>query len=264
MKRLPIAVCLAVIAAAFVYQQTNSIKTSRYTWQSSRVPRGFDGYRIVQVSDLHSKRFGRNQERLLRAIRKAQPDMIAFTGDFIDYKTKSLDSIMDLLAGIRGMAPVYYVDGNHDPNSPYYQAFRAMLSQYDVTVLHGWARLAHKDETVSLVGFPYWDFPYWDWKPSNVPDSADIVLSHSPDLFAALAGRGCGLVLAGHNHGGQIAFPGGKALFGPRKELLPAYSAGIYREGDATMVLSRGLGVSQIPFRLFAQPEIVVIELKTE
>jgi len=242
----------AISAIIFLIQQTNTLKTTHYTWQSSRVPQAFDGFRVVQVSDLHNKRFGRNQSRLIQSIRAAQPDMIALTGDFIDDKTRDLEFMRDLLEGIHELAPIYFVEGNHDTTSPFRGALLALLSQYNVTALDGYTQIERNGATMSLAGFPYWGSP-------NFHGPADIVLYHSPEHFASF---GAGLVIAGHNHGGQVALPGGRAVFGPRVEFFPRYSFGMYHEGDATMILSRGLGTSRIPFRVFAAPEIVVITLK--
>ena len=256
-------IVFAVAAVIFLIQQTNTLKISHYTWQSGRVPQVFDGFRIVQLSDLHSKRFGRAQERLLRAVRAAEPDIIALTGDFIDDHTRNLNAVRELLEGIRGLAPIYFVEGNHDTTSPFRGALLALLSQYDVTILDGYTQLERKcnvtslSATMSLAGFPYWE-------PWNFRYPADIVLYHSPEMFFEFAAKGCGLVIAGHNHGGQVALPSGRALIGPRIEFFPQYSSGVYHESGATMILSRGLGVSRIPFRAFATPEIVVIELKSE
>ena len=251
-----ILVVLLAAAALLLAQQTNTLKTTRYAWQSDRVPQAFEGYRIVQVSDLHNKRFGKGQRRLVRAIRDARPDMIALTGDFIDLHTKSLDAVTELLEGIQGLAPAYFIDGNWDSNSPYYGALLALLSQYDVMVLNGYTQLARDGGTMTLAGFPFWE-------TKNFTQPADIVLYHSPNRFSLFAAEGCGLVLAGHNHGGQIALPGGRALIDPNGNFLPKYSAGVYHEGDAAMILSRGLGTSVCPFRLFAPPEIVVITLES-
>ena len=246
---------LALALSLFLYQQTNVLQTTRYSWESPRVPRAFDGYRIVQLSDLHNKRFGKHQRRLLRAVREAKPDLIALTGDFVDLHTKSLAAATELLEGMQGLAPMLYVDGNHDPNSPYYQEFLALLDRYGVIVLDGVTQLLRGGETMTIAGYGYWEIQ----GPAIAP--ADIVLYHGPQWFPAFAAAGCGLVLAGHIHGGQIALPGGRAIVGPAGTLFPEYSHGVYREGASTMVLSRGLGTSGAPLRLFSPPEIVVIEL---
>jgi len=254
-KLLLALLVLAAAGAFFAVQQTNTLRTARYTWQSDRVPPAFDGFRIVQVSDLHNKRFGKEQKRLLAAIREAGPDMIALTGDFADKATRNLDAVEELLAGTQGLAPIYFVEGNHDLNSPFYGALLALLSQYGVTVLDGYAQLERDGESMRMLGFGY-------WTPGEFDLPADIALSHSPDGFPAFARQGFGLVLSGHIHGGQIALPNGRAFVGPNGKLFPRYSHGEYRQGDSTMLVSRGLGISRIPFRLFAPPEIVVIELK--
>jgi len=271
---LSIAVLLGAAAVIFLIQQTNTLSTTYFTWQSSRVPPGFDGFRIVQISDLHAKRFGREQARLLQIIRDAQPDLIAITGDMIDESTRSLDSVQELIAGLHGLAPIYFIDGNHDVRSWLYADMLALFEQYGVTVLQGayfmWhdgidtghrppdVRLERDGATMTLGAIANFD--------------ADIVLIHDPAKFPWYAEDGRdGLVLAGHMHGGQVALPNGRAIIGPfsgqrmeglQLSFFPQFSSGVYVDGDATMFLSRGLGTSHLPVRAFARPEVAVIDLK--
>ena len=257
MKKLLRLLLVAAAAFVFLYQQTNTLKTTRYTWQSGRVPAAFEGFRIVQISDLHNKRFGKSQVRLLRAVRAAKPDMIALTGDIISRNTTNFEPTRELIEGLCGLAPLYYVDGNHDPVAPCYDEFLALLHRCGVAILDGPARLERGGDAMTLAGYGYWDISI----PTLAP--ADLVLYHNPDWFAQLAQAGCGLLLAGHIHGGQIALPGGRAVLSPGLGFFPKYSAGVYREGEATMVLSRGLGTSVVPLRILAPPEIVVVTLES-
>ena len=251
-----IFLCLLPFLIIFLIQQTNSLKDTRYVWASGRVPPGFDGYTIALVSDLHNKRFGKNQVRLVRAVWELQPDLIALTGDFADLQTKNLDSVRELLEGVHDLVPMYYVDGNHDPESPFYDELLALLEEYEVTVLDGEEIiLTQNNDKMTLTGFPY-------WHPGDT--AADIVLFHDPAALEQFAAQGCGLVLAGHIHGGQVALPGGRAILGPSGGLFPKYSGGVYTEGETTLVLSRGLGTSGFPFRAFSRPEVVGVELKHE
>ena len=262
MKRnLCISLIILALTILFLAQQTNTLKTTNYTWQSDRVPEAFDGFRIAQLSDLHNKRFGKGQKRLVEAIQAARPDMIAFTGDLVDDATKNLDFVREFLDGVKNLAPIYYVDGNHDENSPHYDAFLALLSQYNVMVLNGYARLERGGDAMTLAGFPFWPVRY---KQLDTSVPADIVLLHDPFEFENFAKNGYGLMLAGHIHGGQIALPGGRAIYMPSAGLFPKYSAGLYRHGEAAMIVSRGLGTVGVPFRAFSLPEIVIIELKCE
>ncbi|MCL1951587.1 MAG: metallophosphoesterase family protein [Oscillospiraceae bacterium] len=258
MKKLLLVLLIALAAAAvFLVQQTNSLKITRYTWESPRVPRGFDGFCVALVSDLHNKRFGKNQARLVKAVKNLQPDLIAITGDFVDLATKNLDAAREFLEGVQDLAPMYWVDGNHDPNSPFYGELHALLAECGVTVLAGDAvTLTRGGGEMTLAGYPYWELHY----PIR---AADIMLYHGPDEFPRFAALGCGLVLSGHNHGGQIATPWGRAVIGPHGNLFPRYSGGVYTEGESTMVLSRGLGTSNVHVRAFARPEVVGITLKS-
>jgi len=271
---LGLALLLGAAAVIFLIQQTNTLNTTYFTWQHSRVPPEFEGFRIVQISDLHNKRFGREQRRLLRAIRDAEPNLIVITGDMIDESTRGLEPVEELLAGIAGLAPIYYIDGNHDVRSWLYEDMLELFERYGVTVLQGayfmWydvdtsqrpadTRLEHNGATMTM--------------GTIASLEADIVLIHDPAkfLYYTEVARD-GLVLAGHMHGGQIALPNGRAIVGPFSDnasdrpftLFPPFSSGVYVQGDATMFLSRGLGTSHLPLRAFATPEIAVIELKPE
>ena len=247
---------LLAVGVLFALQQTNALKATQYTWQSGRVPAGFDGYRIVQVSDLHDKRFGSGQNRLIRMIRDLNPDMIALTGDILDWRTMDLAPVRELLAGTAGLAPMYYVDGNHDPRSHLYGEFRALLAEYGVTVLEGYTTLARGGDTMTLAGCGY-----WEWFIEGLPRPADLVLYHGIEIANSQSGHG--LILAGHMHGGQVALPGGRAIVSPDGRFFPEYAGGFYELGDdSTMVVSKGLGTSGLPFRLFARPEVVCVEMK--
>lgn len=260
-KLVMIAIILLLILAliVLVIYHTNTLRTTQFTWQNRRVPPEFNGFRIVQLSDLHNARFGHEQSRLIRAVQQAQPNMIAMTGDMIDHHTRSLAPMRELLEGIRAFAPdipMFFVDGNHDPQSPFYADMLNLFQQHNVTVLHGTTLLQHNGASITMSGIGHWDVGYMG--------NTDIFLAHDPAHFNRFAELGGGLMLAGHNHGGQVSSPGGQAIIGPRLTLLPEYSSGVYISGDSTMFLSRGLGTSRIPFRLFATPEVAVIELKAE
>ena len=93
------------------------------------------------------------------------------------------------------------------------------------------------------------------------PGTYTILLAHNPDYFPRYAGWGADLVLAGHIHGGIVRIPfWGKGLLSPNVRFFPRYDGGVYREGDSTMILSRGLGIHTIPFRLFNPAEVIVID----
>ena len=111
-RRLCAAGLLAVLAAMGWYENY-TVRVLEQPIVSARLPEGFDGFRIVQISDLHAREFGKDNEHLVDLVRAAKPDLIALTGDLADEDTP-LPSLRPLLAGLTALAPVYYVTGNHE------------------------------------------------------------------------------------------------------------------------------------------------------
>jgi predicted MPP superfamily phosphohydrolase len=237
------------------------------------LPRGFDGFRIVQVSDLHDAEFGKDHEKTLDLIRKAEPDVIFLTGDMIDKHGTRTDVALTVAFAEQAVeiAPCYYVTGNHEgaiPAETYAELEEALLS-LGVTVLHGEAvTLERGGDSVTLAGI---DSPAFGHGESASPDLSElcgtgytILLAHHPDFIARYAEAGADLVFSGHVHGGQFRIPFLGGLYVPNQGFFPEYDAGLYTEGDTNMFISRGMGNSAFPFRINNRPEIVVIELESE
>ncbi|MDR1463991.1 MAG: metallophosphoesterase family protein [Oscillospiraceae bacterium] len=280
-RRMTWSIAAAAILAGgslFTVYETKSLDTTTAVWTSPRVPAAFDGFRIVQLSDLHNARFGKEQNRLTDAVRAARPDLIALTGDFLDLHSANLGFLRELLNGISGLAPVYFINGNHDRETPLYDSMLALFAESGVTVLNdSYVTLTRGGGTMTLAGL--------DW--GNDPDSfapldptrpaalawedADILLCHDPMLFPRLAERCASgqedpgaLILCGHMHGGQIALPGGKAVIGPGGLWFPPCAAGRFVQDGVTMIVNRGLGTSGFHFRLFSRPEVGIVVLRQD
>lgn len=101
-----------ILLSVFFYYQNNSIVTTEYSIISSKVPQDFDGYRILQLSDLHSKLFGKNQHGIYKRVEKIDPDLIVFTGDLVDSKRYNEKNALKLMERMVQIAPVYFVTGN--------------------------------------------------------------------------------------------------------------------------------------------------------
>ena len=115
-RRVVLTVLLAILVAfsIWVYWGNTSIQTTKISINSEKVPTSFNGFRIVQVSDLHNAEFGENQSKLLQTVKNISPDMIAVTGDLIDSSHTDVEKAMDFINGAVKIAPVYYVTGNHE------------------------------------------------------------------------------------------------------------------------------------------------------
>ncbi len=98
----------------FCVWQNNDLVINKINYINAKIPAEFNGYKIVQISDLHNKNFGKNQERLLKKIKEISPDIIVVTGDLIDRRKYDLETAIVFIRGAQKIAPVYYISGNHE------------------------------------------------------------------------------------------------------------------------------------------------------
>jgi predicted MPP superfamily phosphohydrolase len=298
-KILTIMLCIVVLAFAlyFVWWQNNDIVVTHYSFASKKVSTGLDGFRIVQISDLHNKDYG---QRLLSHIETQHPDIIVITGDLIDNRSKNIHPTIDLLEQALRLAPVFYVSGNNEEWSNRYKELAAQLTEIGVTVLENEAvRVTPKNADVSnsvgfnLIGIVDPEFlkneaGYVEKRKKSLIKKAieqnmvagenmlaaenlpvdrgilHVLLAHRPELLEVYAACNVDLVFSGHAHGGQVRLPFVGGLIAPNQGFFPKYTSGLHVLQNTTMVISRGLGNSIIPLRLFNRPELVVVTLKGE
>jgi uncharacterized protein len=259
-----IIACLVV----FFYVNNNWLTVSNHTIQSPEVPTSFDGYRIVQVSDLHDATFGENQQRLVKKIQQTKPDTIVITGDIIDSNRYNLQNSLDLIDQIVKIADVYYVTGNHEVATNDVDRIKEKLSDRGVRVLSNETlKLERAGEAISLTGIEdplMGEVASQMIADSRVPsDAFTVLLAHRPEDFQAYVDAGIDVTFSGHAHGGQFRIPGMGGLVAPGQGYFPKYTAGIHEQNQSKLVVSRGLGNSIIPMRLFNLPDIVVVTLKS-
>ena len=254
-----------------------ALELNTYTIHSRELPDAFDGYRIAQVSDLHNAEFGEGNERLLEMLREAEPDMIAMTGDLIDSRRTDLAVALAFAEEAAQIAPCYYVSGNHEARVSEYRELKAGLEAAGATVLDdAQVKIEVSGESITVIGVndPSFHADYLtgdaaviDQKLSELAVEGagfTILLSHRPELFDTYVSHDMDLVLSGHAHGGQFRLPLIGGLVAPNQGLFPKYDAGLYSEGDTSVIVSRGIGNSIIPFRFNNRPEVVLIELESQ
>ena len=255
--------CIIVILLYIISGFYNPLVLTRYDYTSSKVPEGFDGYRIVHISDFHCKEFGDGESDLIAMIRNAEPDLILFTGDSIDDE-HSLDNYRDLITGIYDVAPIYYVNGNHeyDASAPLAE-MKELNEKYQVHDLNDASVVVeHNGDSILLSGL---DFRLTMRGLRNNIDYANttmfnILLYHGTDKFDGIAPYNYDLVLSGHTHGGIVCLPFIGGIISNQKELFPKYDSGVYTSGLSTMISSRGLGDASIP-RFHNPREVICITL---
>ncbi|MFD1848539.1 metallophosphoesterase [Oceanobacillus bengalensis] len=277
-KKGIIILCVAIFIVIFSYTQNNLLSTTKITVRSGMLPSTFDGYKIVQLSDLHSKQFGKNQTRLVKRVETERPNIIVFTGDLVDQKKADEESNITLMKKLANIAPTYFVTGNHEFWSGNAAEIEKAVQQVGVNVLrNGYERIEKGGEEIYIAGM---DDPaiMEDSSGESIAvednlqkvldgvseDAYTILLSHRPEMFSIYQQQNIDLIFSGHAHGGQLRLPFLGGLVAPDQGLFPEYTAGKYIENDSVLIVNRGLGNSIIPQRIFNRPEIVSVTLERE
>ena len=276
-KYIKSAIVLLIVIALLLFcsYQNRHLETTYYTYKAEQLGADLEGYRIVQISDLHNAKFGKNNQKLVDRIRECDPDMIVLTGDLVDSNHTNVDRAVQFVNEIVKICPVYYVTGNHEywlDTSEYEKLMDGVVSAGVVILDDQVVEISRGDAKFRLVGLD--DKSLADGTLGTLLNNAQnvahedsekkeftVVLAHEPQYFARYAGTGVDLVLSGHAHGGQFRLPFVGGIVAPDQGFLPEYTAGEYYMNGTEMIVSRGLGNSVIPLRLFNYPEIVCVEL---
>lgn len=270
---------LALGLSAWTLWGNTALTVTPVTVSSRRVPAGFDRFRIAHLSDLHNAEFGKNNKHLTNLLEKVAPDIIVITGDLVDRRRPDLKIALDFVREAVKLSPVYYVPGNHEAKLDLYPQLWGGLTAAGVTVLEDrLVPLTRGGDTITLVGLadPRFTIRRDPFRliPSIIrgrlrrlvrrEDGYHILLSHRPELFPSYLRCGVDLAFCGHAHGGQARLPLVGGIFAPHQGLFPKYDAGLYTQGDYSMVVSRGLGNSLCPLRFNNRPEVVVAQLRSQ
>lgn len=245
---------------------------------SEKLPKEFDGFRILQISDLHNCAYSKNNRRLIELAKNEKPDIIAITGDMIDSRKTKPEVALSLAKELIKIAPCYYVTGNHEARlKEKAESFISQLTKAGVTYLDNKAeKLIKQGKEILLLGvkdpFHYWTKEHFDRQEimrGNLmgitsKDESDfrILLSHRPELFDVYTEFSIDVALTGHAHGGQIRLPFIGGLFAPCQGFSPEYTSGHHTKKNTNLIVSRGLGNSSFPLRIFNPPEAVIVKLK--
>ncbi len=234
--------------------------------------------RLAVLADLHSSFYGDEQEQLVEALKRENPDVVLLVGDIADDEVPH-EGTKILLEQIGKTYPCYYVSGNHEFWSEDIENIKAMIASYGVTILVGEAVLVTLENGMKIQicgvddpdGFPAkkgslapkkWMEQFEACQAAQEEDVFSILLSHRPELTELYRDSGFDLVVCGHAHGGQWRIPGIlEGVYAPNMGLFPKYAGGVYELGETTMVVSRGLCKNALP-RMFNPPELVIIDVK--
>lgn len=275
----------ALLIGDGVLRGAHNYQIRRITVPLPGLPAGWDGARLVQLSDIHAGSFW-DREAVARGVQLVldeQPDLICFTGDLVNSVADEMRDYAALFGRLAAPLGVYSVLGNHDYGDyaawPDAEAKARNLQQLkDIHREMGWDLLinAHRilrrgGDPLALIGVENWSakgrFPKYgklDEAYAGAEAALGILLSHDPSHWRAQVLPGyprIGLTLSGHTHGFQFGIEAAFLKWSPVQYLYPEW-AGLYQEGSQYLYVNRGFGYLAFPGRIGMPPEITVIELR--
>lgn len=260
----------------FLRWQNDTIGITQYTIKSEKIPPAFDGYKIMQLSDIQGKKFGANNKEFISKIENENADMIVFTGDLVDEGVNGSEAVIDnFLENATLPKAVYAVSGNHDKWTGRFEKLKEHWeNDLGIKFLENKSTAITKDnQVINLYGIA--DPDTWDDKKANTivkknisdaktKNGYNILLFHRANMLELFKNEKFDLILSGHMHGGQIRIPFVGGLKSPHGIWFPKYSGGRYDLNNNTYIVSRGIGNAVSVPRIFNRPEIVVITLKID
>ena len=246
------------------------------------LPESFDGYRLVQISDIHARSYANRQkslQRIVGIINNQNPDLIAFTGDIITLDASELESINEILKELKAKDGIVAVVGNHDYGIYSDPAHKRPSGEILSDVIKeektmGWnvlmdenIKISRNQDSIAVVGVqntsPSSHFP----SKGNLNKASEgtegmfrILLTHDPMHWEAeILGKDYPLTLSGHTHAMQFSLLG----WCPSRYIFKQYR-GLYSEGQQHLYVNIGLGETILPFRIGTPPEITLITLRSK
>lgn len=249
----------ASLVEPFNYEVTNTDVFIR------DLPASFDGFRIAQLTDVHHSRLVSLGEiqRVVEIVNHSKPDIVVLTGDYTTSRRRYIEPCAEALGMLKAPEGVWAVLGNHDHLTDAELTTRA-LRRRGINVLENNNTLLQRGaDALQLIGIDDWGWGQTNWTSAlrGIDQTRPtILLSHEPIVFDEPQTRKLSLIISGHTHGGQVAFPivGAPARF--LKEFR--YIAGLYEREGTQLYVSRGTGMVGLPVRLGARPEITILRLR--
>ena len=281
-RKIRIAVILTVIGALLLLELCRSnfcLSVSYYQVCSSKVP---EPVRILHLTDLHNKTFGKDNEDLLAEAQALGPDIILFTGDLVTSWEEDTHVAAELISELTQLAPVYISLGNHEQGheDTFRSNLTALFEDAGAQVLEfAWTDVQTGQQTLRIGGFSGFGFgesyiPTGDARPRELEflrefqdtENCTLLMGHQPAawlLHSCLDEWSIDLVFSGHVHGGQFLIPGIGGVYGPDLGFFPGRLEGLFpsADGSSNLVLSRGLGNSVPVPRLNNAPQLLVLDI---
>ena len=253
-----------------------NLETTQQRIGLRRLPKAFEGFRIVQLSDFHISPFMSADEirRYVAIANQLKGDLVVLTGDFLTYDPSAEAAVVQALSALRAPFGVFGCLGNHEIYTETEDSITRLFAARGTRILRGdRAAVNEVGSVLNLIGVDYQSRRGRVEAPGHsvreylqgieellLPDTVNILLSHNPNTFDRAAELGIDLSLGGHTHGGQVTLDFIHPSLSPSLLITP-YVRGLFQKGDSQLYVNRGIGTVDYPSRFGSRPEITVFEL---
>lgn len=258
----------------YVMWDNSRVVITNYTYETKKASPAFDGYKICLITDFHN---GKNYEKVIEAVKQAQPDIICVGGDLINMEDTDFTNTEKLLSGLIDIADVMYSYGNHEVHCENIQKMTQIAEDMSVTLINDKAVTVEKDGSrINIIGYGddiYSDFTYHFEKQAQKRltdlsyqfdnDELSILIMHRPQYFETISELPYDLTLSGHLHGGLINIEQIRTKILQKHFGTDKYCKGEYNIGNKKLIISAGIAKEDKIYRVFNTPEIVVVEIKS-
>ena len=284
LKWLLILLAIAcVIVIAEWMREIHTFQITHYSIQSSKL-KNVKKRKMILLSDLHNCSYGKENEKLLRAIKDEKPDVILIAGDMIVGNPKASTKVArEFVSKLSTICDTYYANGNHEQRmkenpkkyGTIYQEYRKELKRAGIVYLENEkASIQWEDCSVEVHGLEIPSRGYEKFQKVYLPERCvetllektepskyQILIAHNPIFMSDYLEWGADLVVSGHLHGGVVRIPGWRGVITPQGGLFPKYSGEMTQIGETTAVVSKGIGLHTIKIRFLNPAEVVVLHI---
>ena len=274
--KIILALALILVACLVIIVLVNIIINQNFTvsFYQIRSDKVSDNVRIVELSDLHNKEYGKENVKLIERIKNLNPDLIVYAGDMMNYKNSDYSVLFSLSDNLSEIAPIYACYGNNEIDQYLFEdkQFINNLRKHNVNFLSNESVDVNVKNTALQIIAVSDDLKQYDIETNNSKKFVEslkpttncrICITHYPELFKEkLLDKGIDIAFTGHAHGGLIRIPFIGGLYSTGEGFLPDLTEGVVNAKDGTqVVISRGLGDSSVFPRINNQPELVVVDI---
>ncbi|HNW55782.1 MAG TPA: metallophosphoesterase [bacterium] len=268
---------IAALIASWLNYQNRHLVTTTYQIKDSSWPEILNGWRLVQLSDLHNQAtYGPGNKKIIATIKNLKPHAIVLTGDTFDGRSTNISANLSLITALKEIAPVYYITGNHEFSNDDYLSLVLSAQEAGATTLRDEIiPIEECGATINIIGLDDPSVLGYPIPSSTVKEITErklhfleslsnnyptIILAHRPELWSSYLTIKPLAIFSGHTHGGQLRLPFIGSTYVPNQKLFTKYDRGLFHFGQTSMIINQGIGNSTLEQRLLAYPEIVSVD----